>query len=241
MLLHTTIIGEGDPVVFLHTGLQTGETDFTYQSQHFSQEYQVFLPDLRGHGNSFSDDFSNLFEDSAHDLKETLDYYQVDSAHIVGCSLGGLVGIFFARQYPGKVKSLSLSGVTPEKPSNWKQMHRQEVEMQRQLLRNEEQVHYFNQLHNTNWREFIYLARNEEWYPFEHTMSLSDVCVPILFLAGENNPHEVKGASVYGESDHVHVGLLPFAGHLVHQDQPELYTKIVGQFIKKQEEEKRRP
>ena len=57
MILHTNIIGEGEPIVFLHSGLQTGESDFIYQCEHFSKNYKVILPDLRGHGRSNVDQF----------------------------------------------------------------------------------------------------------------------------------------------------------------------------------------
>ncbi len=52
MILHTKVIGEGEPVIFLHTGLQTGETDFVYQQNKLQDSYKVILPDLRGHGES---------------------------------------------------------------------------------------------------------------------------------------------------------------------------------------------
>ena len=51
LILHTEIIGEGEPLVFLHTGLQTGMTDFNYQREYFKNKYKVILPDLRGHVN----------------------------------------------------------------------------------------------------------------------------------------------------------------------------------------------
>lgn len=31
MLLHAEVFGDGEPIVFLHTGLQTGMTDFEEQ------------------------------------------------------------------------------------------------------------------------------------------------------------------------------------------------------------------
>ncbi|WP_404451516.1 hypothetical protein LG329_14425 [Virgibacillus necropolis] len=45
MILHTEIYGTGEPLVFLHTGLQTGTTDFEQQTEYFKQNYQVILPD----------------------------------------------------------------------------------------------------------------------------------------------------------------------------------------------------
>lgn len=236
MLLHMTVKGVGEPVIFLHTGLQTGETDYVHQWKSFSETHQVLLPDLRGHGNSFSDDFSNYFEDAAKDIQETMKEKNLSSAHIVGCSFGALVGIVLARRYPERVKSLTLSGVLARKPEDWARMHKEDVEHQRQLLRSEDHVQYFNQLHNTNWREFIYLARDEGWYPFDQTRDLSDLHMPILYMVGEDNPHEVRSASVYGDLPNVHVAVIPFAGHLVHQEQPELYTKILNMFLNHLEE-----
>ncbi|WP_369903297.1 alpha/beta fold hydrolase [Bacillus manliponensis] len=72
MILHTEVLGDGEPIVFLHTGLQTGLTDFEYQREYFKGKYKIILPDLRGHGNSVENDFTNFFEDSALDIAETL-------------------------------------------------------------------------------------------------------------------------------------------------------------------------
>ena len=71
MILHTEVLGDGEPLVFLHTGLQTGKTDFEYQRDYFRNSYKVILPDLRGHGKSITNDITNFFEDSAIDLEET--------------------------------------------------------------------------------------------------------------------------------------------------------------------------
>lgn len=142
MILHTTVLGKGEPLLFLHTGLQTGLTDFEYQREYFKGNYQVILPDLRGHGKSKIDNIVNFFEDSVVDLVETLDDLQIDSAHIVGCSLGGLVGLIFAKRFPDRVKSLTISGVLPEKPHNWAEMQSIEAKNQLALLENEEVVHY---------------------------------------------------------------------------------------------------
>ncbi|UOQ45169.1 alpha/beta hydrolase [Halobacillus salinarum] len=233
MILHTHLTGEGDPLVFLHTGLQTGSTDFEYQREYFREHYKLVCPDLRGHGNSFSEDFNDYFYDTARDLKETLDYLNIPSVQIVGCSLGALVGIIFAKYYPDYVRSLVISGVTPTKPENWEDIHEKEVDFQRQLLRDQNLVSHFNQLHNTNWRELIYLVRQDNWYPFEETHSLADIKAPILYIVGEGNAHEVTGAVYYPKYSKVHVSVLPFASHLVHSEQPEIYTKILENFLHK--------
>ncbi|MBH0230417.1 alpha/beta fold hydrolase [Halobacillus yeomjeoni] len=232
MILHTNTKGEGEIIIFLHSGLQTGDEDFTDQAEYLKDMYKVVRPDLRGHGKSYCSDFTNYFEECAKDLKETLDHFGYTSVHIAGASIGALIGILFSKTYPDYVKSLTVSGILAEKPHNWQELHHQEVAAQREMLRDEKMIQYFNQLHDSNWRELIYLARDVDWYPFIHTENFKAVkSVPVLYIAGEGNVAEVEGAAKYSQEEHVHVSILPFAGHLVHQDQSELYTTVVEKFL----------
>ena len=234
LLLHTEVFGSGEPVVFLHTGLQTGLLDFEYQREYFKKNYKVILPDLRGHGKSNENDISNFFEDSAKDLLETLGYLGVESAHIVGCSLGALVGLYFAKMFPHNAKSLCVSGILPEKPNNWLELHNENVESQAKLLHHEESVKYLDSIHMSDWKQFLYMGRNEEWYPFEETKDLNGITCPVLYMVGEGNKDETKGAIVYPlMKENVHVSIIPFAGHLIHSDQPEIYRKVLELFLHK--------
>ncbi|WP_335872715.1 alpha/beta fold hydrolase [Bacillus sp. 2205SS5-2] len=49
MILHTEVNGEGEPIVNLHSGLQTGNTDFVKQREALQKSKKVIVPDLRGH------------------------------------------------------------------------------------------------------------------------------------------------------------------------------------------------
>ena len=232
MILHTEVSGEGEPVVFLHTGLQTGSTDFVKQREALQKSRKVIAPDLRGHGKSVSDDFSNYFEDAAVDLKETLDHLQVDQLHLVGCSLGGLVGLRFAKKYPDRLRSLTLSGITSDKPDNWTEMHAQDVQFQRELLENTEFTKQLDLQHESDWRQFIYMARDVDWYPFEDTSNLNHITAPILFMVGEGNQAEVVTAAKYQSMhNHLHVCVIPFASHLVHEQKPDMYTDVLLEFL----------
>lgn len=53
LILHTTINGEGEPLVLIHSGGMTGQTEYEEQSDYFAtNNYKVIRPDLRGHGKS---------------------------------------------------------------------------------------------------------------------------------------------------------------------------------------------
>ncbi|MFD1738716.1 alpha/beta fold hydrolase [Bacillus salitolerans] len=232
MILHTEIFGEGEPILFLHTGLQTGLTDFEYQRDYFKKKFKVIVLDLRGHGKSIENDFSNYFEDCASDLAETLDKYKLDRVHLVGCSLGALVGLKFAKMFQNRITTLTLSGIFAKKPSNWSEMNKLQIEQQREFLKNEQAVQYFDTLHSSDWKQFIYMCEDESWYPFNETRDIKTISSPILFMVGEGNKYETAGASMYPEMNkQVHVSIIPFASHLVHSEQPEIYTNILEEFI----------
>ena len=67
-MLHSNIIGEGEPLVILHGFLGMGDNWKTLSKQFAEDGFQVHLVDQRNHGRSFhSDEFS--YELMVEDLK----------------------------------------------------------------------------------------------------------------------------------------------------------------------------
>ncbi|SFC75865.1 hypothetical protein SAMN04488168_10940 [Bacillus sp. 491mf] len=62
MQLHFEGYGNGEPVLFLHLGLETGQTSFQNQIDYFSKRFRIIVPDLRGHSHSYAEDFTNYFQ-----------------------------------------------------------------------------------------------------------------------------------------------------------------------------------
>ncbi|WP_249872665.1 alpha/beta fold hydrolase [Oceanobacillus saliphilus] len=236
MILHTEVTGKGEAFVFLHTGLQTGITELNVQKEYFKQNYQVILPDLRGHGKSTSNDLTNYFQDCARDLLETLETLGIQSAHFAGCSLGALVALVFAKNHPEKVRILTLSGIIPEKPTDWEEINKEDAENIAKMLENPETAAYFDDIHEGDWRELLRSTQDVDWYPFDETADLSVLNMPVLFLVGEQNADETIGTITYPKMNrNIHVSIIPFAGHVVHLEQPEIYNKIVEGFLLKTE------
>lgn len=234
MILHTERFGSGEPILFLHSGLQTGATDFVYQQKYFTEKYRVIAADLRGHGKSKAADFSNYLEDSAQDVIDTLADLNLDAVHIIGASLGALVGLFVAKRYPDSVKSLTISGVIPKQPDDWAEISAEDAKKRAAFLADEKIVAYFDELHESNWQEILGMSEQENWYPYAETKDLSTLSMPVLYLAGEAHAYEVEGAQIYsGMNEQIHVSIIPFAAHHVHVEQARIYTKIVAEFYKK--------
>lgn len=61
MILHMNTVGSGQPLLFLHSGAETGSIDYQDQKAYFQNEYQVIMPDLSGHGQSGIGEYSTFF------------------------------------------------------------------------------------------------------------------------------------------------------------------------------------
>lgn len=98
-------------IIFLH-GSESCHLEFTRIAPLLRDAYEIFLVDLPGHSGSrdivFS--FDNAITEIAYLISTKVTGCR---AHIVGLSLGGFVGLEFARQRPEMVLSLWCTGCVP--------------------------------------------------------------------------------------------------------------------------------
>ncbi|OLS38082.1 alpha/beta hydrolase [Alkalihalophilus pseudofirmus] len=233
MILHTTICGEGVPLLLLHSGGMTGETEYDEQSAYFSQHnYKVIRPDLRGHGKSgrLSGDY---FDYCAEDIIETLNYLEIKSCHVAGVSLGGLTALIFANQFPERVRSLTFTGIFPEKKQNWEDQLKEEEENLTSLSNDPEAVSYLNTIHvNNDWRALFKSWTAPNWYPFHETSNAASLACPTLCIAGDGLSDEIEAAITFRKlNSSIQLAIIPFANHLVHREQPSLYTETLNLFL----------
>lgn len=109
-MLHSTIVGQGEPLVILHGFLGMGDNWKTLAKQFAADGYEVHLVDQRNHGRSFhSEHFS--YELMAEDLKAYCDAKGLRSIALLGHSMGGKTAMLFATTYPERVTKLIIADI----------------------------------------------------------------------------------------------------------------------------------
>lgn len=111
--IHYTDEGAGAPVVLVHGFAANADLNWRRAgvTRMLAREFRVISPDLRGHGLS-----GKPLEPEAYgielveDLRRLLDHLDIEQAHIAGYSLGGIIGLKFAAEHPGRVASLAVCG-----------------------------------------------------------------------------------------------------------------------------------
>ena len=109
-------IKAGQPsVIFLH-GAAMDHSVWVLPSRYFARHgYNVFALDLPNHGRSLGESPVSI-DGFADWLKDAMDALNIDSAAIVGHSLGSLIALNFAARYPGKTRVLALLGTSTPMP-----------------------------------------------------------------------------------------------------------------------------
>lgn len=95
-----------NPIVLLQ-GLGMDSRGFGLQRYLLSRNHLCIAIDHRGSGSSPASKEFSLYR-LTRDVLRVLESENISSAHIIGCSMGGIVAQILATIYPKKVKSLTL-------------------------------------------------------------------------------------------------------------------------------------
>ncbi|MFP3853434.1 MAG: alpha/beta fold hydrolase [Anaerolineales bacterium] len=97
----------GSPVLLLH-GLGSSGQDWLPQLAVLRQRWPILVVDFPGHGTSPPLDKSTTIGEISESLVQLMDVHDQGPFHVVGLSLGALVGLQLALKHPERVQSLLL-------------------------------------------------------------------------------------------------------------------------------------
>lgn len=113
MHLHSTIQGEGKPLLIIHGYLGMSDNWKTLAGQYVAAGFQTHALDMRNHGKSFhSDEFT--YDAMAHDLVEYINFHNLQKVDVIGHSMGGKAAMFFAVKHPELLNKLVVADIGPK-------------------------------------------------------------------------------------------------------------------------------
>ena len=106
--IYYEVTGEGEPLVLSH-GFGGNHAIWFQQVPVLAQHYQVITWDSRGFGRSSNKGGKASPAVYAEDLGALLDHLEIDSAHLIGQSMGGWTVTLFALDNPERARSMVLA------------------------------------------------------------------------------------------------------------------------------------
>ena len=122
--LYFELHGTGEPVLLLH-GFSGSSQDWAAVASDWSRDFQLIVPDLRGHGRSSVLATPFRHADASADILGLLDHLNVNTCKGLGVSGGGNVLLHMATRQPKRVEAMVLVSATPYFPAQARTIMRQ--------------------------------------------------------------------------------------------------------------------
>ena len=245
---------ENGPVVVLSHCLSGSMAIWSSQVAILEEKYRVLCYDLRGHSGSDAPDEDYSMEMLASDAAALLDTLEIESAHFMGISLGGMIGQQLALMHPEKVSSLILCDTACRIPEEARPVWEERIAVAREhgmaALADGTMERWLSPSFQKNNPETTQKIKNiilqtpvagyagccRAIAHFDVMEQLKGLSVPTLILVGENDPGTPVEMSLQIQSairDSVMVKL-PRAYHLSNIEAAREFNENVLAFLSRQ-------
>ena len=106
--MYYEIHGDGKPLVLLHGSYMTVDLNFAQLIPELAKKRKVIALEMQGHGRTGDIDRLYSYTSLASDIDGLLNHLKIDSADVLGYSLGGTVAFELAIRHPKRVTSLVI-------------------------------------------------------------------------------------------------------------------------------------
>jgi N-formylmaleamate deformylase len=246
--IHYLRTGRGKPPLVLLHGLTGSGACWTPLARAFEDEFDVVMPDARGHGNSSTPLDGYRYEDYASDVVGLIHGLGLAAPVLLGHSMGGMTAAVVASQLAGAIRGVILAEPTFLSPERQREVHESDaVEQHRRLLSLDKrdvlaQARVRHAHRRPELVELVTEARlktrigsfdvlrppNPEYHQLVSTTD-----VPILLVIGDNGVVSLETAQELQKlNPRLRVEQIQNAGHGVPYDQPESFEVVVRSFLR---------
>ncbi|MBR4435987.1 MAG: alpha/beta fold hydrolase [Clostridia bacterium] len=253
--MHYLESGKGEPIILVHTA---GQSLYTFRNIFYklSMNYRVIALDLVGHGYSDRPDFFDYsIGCHAESIVGFMNELGIESAHILGFSMGAGFALELARRHPervGRVVAICPGGVTGNMPLMVRMVESGlfgGIASKLYKVKNIEKMlnecvfdhtvigpadidQYYRPASDSRGRWAIRrtVAGFDESALID---SLGDIETPVLIVWGEEDKwHPFEDANIYRAGlVNSAVSYVRNAGHLLHEEKPDKLFDLVRAFI----------
>ncbi|HZM93266.1 MAG TPA: alpha/beta hydrolase, partial [Vicinamibacterales bacterium] len=239
----------GIPVVLLH-GYTDSWRSFERVLPHLPRSLHVFAITQRGHGSSGKPADGYTPSDFAGDIAAFLDAVGIESAIVVGHSMGATAAQRFAIDYPWRTRGLMLEGAFLPRAGNegirefWNTVSTlidpidpaMVRDFQHSTMARPVPVEFFETVVGESLKvpARVWKSALEPHLTIDFTAQLSEIDVPTLLVWGDRDAYTgrdeqdgIKGA-ISGSRLVTYVGV----GHCPHWEEPERFAAQVVEFVK---------
>jgi pimeloyl-ACP methyl ester carboxylesterase len=241
------VYGAGKPIVLIHGAFYTIGMNWGQLIPELSKTRKVIAIEMQGHGHTPYSDRKLDFPTLASDVEGVMDHLKIDSADVVGYSMGGSVAYQLTIQSPKRVRKLVIISST-YKSSGWRpEVTNAFKSFKPEFFTNSPMETAYDAVapDKTKWTKYL-----EQMFAFAATpfdmgdANIAKITSPVLIISGDNDgldkielikTYQLLGGGVsadIGPMPKSHLAIVPSQGHVSLMMQTKTIFGYLDGFLK---------
>ena len=241
------VYGQGKPIVLLHGAFMTIQANWAQLIPELSKTRKVIAIEFQGHGHTPYSDRKFDLNTLASDVEGIMTYLKVDSADVVGYSMGGSVAYQLAIRSPKRVTKLVIISST-YKTGGWlPQVTNAFKGFKPDFFANSPLQAAYDEAapDKTKWTKFVEQMIVFIQGPFDMgDNNIAKITSPVLLIAGDNDgldkvelakTYQLLGGGVaadMGPMPRSHLAIVPAQSHVSLMMQSQILLDYLNGFLK---------
>ncbi|MDI1478871.1 alpha/beta hydrolase [Polyangium sp. y55x31] len=185
--LYYEVHGDGKPIVLLHGSFMTIPLNWSQFIPLLAKDRKVIVAEMQGHGRTrdIAREFS--YEGMADDVSGLLDHLGIDSADILGYSMGGGVAFQVAVRHPEKVRRLVVLSGTYAHDGWWPDVEASFATMNAEMFKGTPIQQQYESLGNdpAHFPAFFKKVIGIDLKPYDWSRDVKNIQAPIFMAIGD--------------------------------------------------------
>jgi pimeloyl-ACP methyl ester carboxylesterase len=243
--MYYEVYGKGKPVVLLHGSFMSIPSNWSHIIPLMANDRQVIVAEMQAHGRTkdISREFS--YEAMADDVSGLLKHLKIDSADIVGYSMGGGIAFQFAVRHPEQLRRLVILSGAYAHDGWWPDVEASFSTITPEMFNNTPIRTQYDSLGNDPARfpEFVKKVISIDLKPYDWTKDVKNINAPIFMAIGDadglryEHALELFRAKGGGKMGDIHglpksrLAILPGTTHIGMIQRTELLIPMINNFL----------
>ncbi|GAA4790581.1 alpha/beta hydrolase [Olivibacter ginsenosidimutans] len=242
--LYYEVHGEGKPLVLIHGSFLTIPLNWNRIIPLFNHR-KIIVAEMQGHGRTADTKRELSYEAMADDISELLKFLKIDSADILGYSMGGGVAFQMGIRHPKQVKKLVIVSGVYKHDGWWPDVEKSFASINAQMLEDTPIAQQYHTLspHPKKFVEFVQKTIRIDLKPYDWTTQIRQMNIPTFMLLGDadgvryehaNDLMRMKGGAKIGDFEELsssRMAILPATTHISIIERSSWWILMVEEFL----------
>ncbi|WP_109700219.1 alpha/beta fold hydrolase [Chitinophaga deserti] len=243
--LYYEVYGEGKPIVLLHGSFMNIPLNWAQIIPLLAKDRKVIVAEMQAHGRTkdIAREFS--YEYMADDVSGLLKHLKIDSADILGYSMGGGVAFQMAVRHPEQVRRLVVLSGTYTHDGWWPEVEAMYSTMNAEMFKGSPIEQQFLDQGNDSTQFPAYLKKvlSIDLKPYDWSKEVKSLKMPVFMAIGDADGvryehalelFRAKGGGKMGDMHgmpHSRLAILPGTTHIGMMHKANLWVPMVTDFL----------